>query len=129
MVKLPRKFKLKMFITEEEPTVGHLGWACYYRVTEEDITASENIPEDVKKNLHIYAFRRSDDGECTASIEPTVMVNFDGSFVTTEDLFASFGPDDDKYFTIREIVDIKSTNMLYVNPIKTSKSAKAPANK
>lgn len=128
MINRPRKFKLRMIITEEEPTVGHLGWACYYRVSEEDIAASENIPEDVKKNLHIYAFRRSDDGECIATIEPTVMVNFDGSFVTTEDLFASFAPDDDKYFTIREIVDIKSTNMLYVKPIK-SKSAKAPANK
>lgn len=84
---MSKKFKLVSITTEDNPNLGYLGYYCSDRVTKDDVISSNYIPEDIKINPHIYSIRS--DGTRKATIEPSVTINFDGCFITNEDIFES----------------------------------------
>lgn len=97
---MSKEFKFVSITTENNPDLGYLGYYCSERVTLDDIISSDDIPEDIKIDPHIYEIRKSDDGRRKATIEPSVIVNFDGCFITSEDVFGSMKYIKDKYLNI-----------------------------
>lgn len=86
-------------LTTSEPQSPQSRHSCigYYHashVTLAEVRASSKLPEDIKVNPYIYELRMSDDGSHKATIEPTVRVNFAGTFITNEDLFEDWQGDD-----------------------------------
>ena len=86
-------------------TEEYHGYFCEEKITVDDVKKSSEISKDLKEHFNIYNFRHSDNGEREfATIEPSVRVNFSGSFVTNSDLSSEFANPDDKY---AEIYDYK----------------------
>lgn len=116
---MSKKFRLVSIITENNPNLGYLGYYCSERVTMDDVISSSYIHEDIKMNPHIYSIRS--DGTRKATIEPSVTINFDGCFITNENIFESNkNAQRDKYLNILKFK--------YVN-YKTSKNVKVKVKK
>lgn len=97
---MSKEFKFVSITTENNPNLGYLGYYCSERVTLDDIIWSDDIPVDIKVDPHIYEIRKSDDGRRKATIEPSVIVNFDGCFITSKNIFGSMKYIKDKYLNI-----------------------------
>ena len=95
---MAKKFQYVVVTTKENDIIT--GYYCRDRVTAKDILESNYIPEDLKVDPYIFNIRKSDDGRRKATIEPWVVINFAGSFVTDKDIFKSMKDVDDKFISI-----------------------------
>lgn len=123
---MSKEFKFVSITTENNPDLGYLGYYCSERVTLDDIISSDDIPEDIKIDPHIYEIRKSDDGRRKATIEPSVIVNFDGCFITSEDVFGSMKYIKDKYLNILKFRYETSTLESRNRKVKVKRKNKHP---
>lgn len=123
---MSNKFRLVSITTENNPNHVYLGYYCSERVTLDDIISSDEISEEIKADPHIYEIRKSDNDRCKATIEPSVIVNFDGCFITSKDIFDSMKYIKDKYLNILKFRYGNSTLESRNRKVKVKRKNKHP---